>query len=489
MHLPLRITTLITLCSLLTLLTLSPSTYASSDLRNSIFKIHTTANQYNFLAPYQAPTQFEKTGTGFLIAGNKIITNAHVVNNNTQIQVRKSNDTKRYTATVQYIGEDCDLAILTVKQPELFQDMVPLELGDMQTLQTPVTVYGFPVGGTEITITEGVISRLQMIKYVNSGAELLSYQIDASVNPGASGGPVIANDKVVGVVHQVRTSGQNINYAVPIEILKHFLKDTESGTYKGFPTWPRVYTQNTENTSLRKYFKLSPTETGVRITQIASDSYANSFLKPNDIIKTMDGVKIQNDGNIVYEKEFILPAYYLITKKYINDTVRLEILREGKSMTIDFPIKRSYLHDTELLRLTNARPKFYILGGLVFEPYTNDYFTQAKGKASKVSISATKILNEIFTTENVPKHVVLAHVLMDDINSGYVDLVHSIISKANGKTIFTLEDLIQAIESNTSESHILTTDMGEDIIFYKNDLQEASKQIFDKYQIYADRYL
>lgn len=480
---------LITIIVCFTFLEVTHATNTSNH-KNSIFKIICISNTYDFLAPYQAPTETEGIGTGFLIEGNKIITNAHVVKNHAVLKIRKSNETKRYKAVVEHVGEDCDLAILSVKDPEFFQGLEPLKLGDPQKLKTPVDVYGFPIGGTEITVTSGVISRIQMAGYVHSGVELLTYQIDAAMNPGNSGGPVIANGKVIGVAHQGSEEGQNINYIIPVEILTHFLKGAESGHYQGFPAPPFLRTQELENPDLRKYFKLATNESGVRITWVAADSYAKDFLRPNDIIQTIDGVKIQNDGNIIYDNDLVLPANYLWTKKYLNETMKIDLLREGKPVTIHLPLKLSILEISKLYRFTDARPRYFIFGGFVFQPYTHDFYIQAKHEEnSNFKLLSNQVDSDYFFHETIPERVVLTRKLSDEINENYDDLVDSVITNANGKDVQTLQDLIAAIDNNPADYHLLTTSTGADIILYKKELKEANKRILEKYQIFSDRYL
>lgn len=461
----------------------------TSRLSNQVFEITCTRNNYDFLAPYRPPIQSVGFGTGFIIEGNKIITNAHVVTNAFSIKIRKSNQSKSYKAKVEFIGHDCDLAILRVDDPEFFNGLEPFKLAEPAKINLPIEAYGFPVGGSEITVTTGVISRIQLQRYVHSGIDLLAYQIDAAINPGNSGGPALSKGKVVGVVHQGHDQGQNINYIIPVEILKHFLKDCESGTYRGFPAGPFMYWQLLENEGLRKYLNLSPSDEGVRISWVASDSYAKNLLKPNDVIKTIDGVKIQKDGMIV-ENDLLLPFRYLYSKKYIGEEMKLEVLREGKTITVKLPLQLSLLELRKFMMFTHSRPKYYILGGLVFQPYTYDYYYQAKRYN-------THNLNRLFhlidsendTDERLPEHVILSRQLSDDINESYNSDVDAVITTANGKTIHTLQDLINAIDNNTLDYHLLTTNTGSEILFYKKDLEEANKKILENYQIPLDRYL
>ena len=77
-------------------------------------------------------------------------------------------------------------------------------------MRDKVAVYGFPTAGDEMSITEGVVSRIEQRNYAHSNANLLTCQIDAAINPGNSGGPVIKNDRIAGVAFQSSMRGENI---------------------------------------------------------------------------------------------------------------------------------------------------------------------------------------------------------------------------------------------------------------------------------------
>ena len=162
------------------------------------------------------------------------MTNAHVVADHTFIQVRKESSPEKYVARVESIGHDCDLAVLAVDDPNFFKDITPLEFGDLPQLQDSVVVIGFPLGGDKISITEGVVSRVEIVPYVRSAKKLLAVQIDAAINPGNSGGPVIRQGKIVGIAMQAITSSQNIGYMIPMPVITHFLDDLKDKEYAGF---------------------------------------------------------------------------------------------------------------------------------------------------------------------------------------------------------------------------------------------------------------
>ena len=119
-------------------------------------------------------------------------------------------------------------------------------VGSLPNTQEEVLVYGFPKGGDTLSITKGVISRIEHEVYAQSNLPFLAAQIDAPINPGNSGGPAINNNNIVGIIMQTLLKSESIGYMVPPPVIKHFLEDIENGQYDGY-TSLGVRTQNIEN--------------------------------------------------------------------------------------------------------------------------------------------------------------------------------------------------------------------------------------------------
>jgi len=227
----------------------------ASDISDAIVKVYAVSDPPDYLNPWNMMGPSSVTGSGAIIEGNRILTNAHVVSDLTFLQVRRYGDTQRYPARLLAISHQCDLALITVDDPHFFQGIDPLIIGDLPATNQEVLVYGFPMGGDTLSITKGVVSRIEHQPYVHSSIALLAGQIDAAINPGNSGGPVIVNGKIVGVVMQGIPSSQNIGYMVPAPIIKHFFEDLSDRQLDGFPNLG-VCMQYMESPDLREKYAM-----------------------------------------------------------------------------------------------------------------------------------------------------------------------------------------------------------------------------------------
>jgi S1-C subfamily serine protease len=177
---------------------------------------------------YSGPQASESTGSGFVIdEEGLILTNAHVVDAATEIQVTFSDSHMVHATPVGKDG-DTDLALLRVKASA--EELEPLELGDSSTVQVgdPTIAIGNPFG-LERTLTTGVVSALQRRLTAPSGFAIDDViQTDAALNPGNSGGPLLdANGRVIGINSQIATGGDGssggnvgIGFAVPVNTAK-----------------------------------------------------------------------------------------------------------------------------------------------------------------------------------------------------------------------------------------------------------------------------
>jgi len=462
------------------------SSYAQQNLSKAMVKIYTVYTEYDYEMPWQISKQKESTGSGCIISGKRILTNAHVIANQRFIQVKHAGEAKKYVAEVEFVAHDCDLAVLKVKDDSFFTDVEPLAMGDLPRMQDRVAVFGFPEGGDELCITEGVVSRVEYQNYAHSLASLLACQIDAAINAGNSGGPVMKDGEIVGVAFQKQDSGEKIGYMIPAPVIHHFIKDIEDGKYHGVPSL-EGYFQSMENSSLRGRYHMDENQTGVLVTYIPPGSPTEGKLKQGDVVLAIDGHVVENDGTISFRDYERIDVDYVVNSKFIGDSVQLRILRDGKVMDIDVLLTAPI--DAFLLvpyTQYDKSPTYYIVGGLVFQPLTANYLSKwPKQKDAPANLVHYFVNGRISNDQK--QAIVLTQVFGDEITVGYSDLNDSVITHVNGKRIVSMEDLVNAIESNTGEYHVLVDEDGNQIVLDRGKAKAANEGILKKYEIRSDR--
>ncbi|MHC4741574.1 MAG: S1C family serine protease [Planctomycetota bacterium] len=459
----------------------------------SVVLIRIVKQDYDYAAPWKQKAMGQGSGSGFIISGQRIMTNAHNVSNWRFIELRKENVAKRFPAKVAFVGHDCDLAILTVEDKTFFEDTVPLDFAGLPKVNSTVSTYGFPMGGTHVSVTEGVVSRIETDTYVHTGADShLVIQTDAAINPGNSGGPVIQDGKVVGVAFQGLQLADNIGYMIPTTVIKHFLEDIEDGKYDAFGSLGVVLYPGLHSTSFKDYLKVPPDQDGIVVISTLMHSSVETLLEPNDVITQIDDYNIDNDA-MVRIHGLTLHLSEVIETKQIGDTVELTFYRRGKKMTetATIALNRPIL---EYARQYDHPPRYVCFAGLTFVPATRNFLeTWGRNWHTDIPYYLRYLFNnsmQLNTDRERKEYVVLAQIMPDEINSYAGGFKSLVVETINDKPIWSLDDVLKAFAEPADGYHSLKF-MGDNRTL-PLDAEKALKrhpEILKKYQIPAEARL
>ncbi len=464
---------------------ISVSARADSPM-NSVVKVFAVHAPPDYSKPWQNLTEFESTSSGCVIEGNRILTVAHSVYDHAFVTVRKQSSPHKYPARVVACGVDCDLAILTVDAPGFFDDLEPLSLVDeLPALQEKVVVLGYPTGGDSVSLTEGVVSRFEMQNYDYSWALLPVMQVDAAVNPGNSGGPVLINNKLAGIAFQGLNESQNIAYAIPPPVIRHFLETIESDGEPGRLGWMGIAYQVMENEQIRAFKEMTSDQTGILITGL-THAFEHQALMPGDVLMALDRVPIANNGTVSLRKQERIQLSYLLADKSAGDIVSLQVMRDGVILDLQMPLQT---RDRLVPWMQhNISPGYFIHAGIVFVPLSWDYMMASTG--GNIQSAGPELLNFLVdgsSLDPAAQVVVLSSVLMDEVNMGYETFRNLVVSKVNGEPILNLKDLAARIEANEEPYLILEFRSQGLMVLETARARAASERILKNYRIPADR--
>jgi S1-C subfamily serine protease len=464
------------------------SGYAETDIRDSIVKIFCVSNSPDYDNPWNRRGPRRGHGSGCIITGNRILTNAHVVSDHTFIQVQLNGRPNKFNARVQFISHEADLALLTVEDPNFFRGVNDLELAELPQVMDKVIVYGFPEGGDTLSTTTGVISRIEHRPYAHSLKRLLAIQIDAAINPGNSGGPAIVGDKVVGIVMQQMKGSENIGYIVPTNIVQHFLDDVVDGRYDGFPRIG-INTQNMDNGNLKAWYKLDKSQTGILVTKVIPGQLSDGILYPDDILSMIDDHPIADDGTVEFRRNERTSFAHFIQNHQYGDVLKLKIIRQGEAHLVDINLYKGSEDHRFVSRCEyDVQPRYYIYGGLVFCPLTFNYLKTWSDWQTKAPSNLLNFFINGHPTDENEEVVILTKVLEAEINVGYNKHTDQRIVKVNGKKIINLKQMIASIESQSSSDFIVfETEKGEQLVLNNQRATGIHDEILRTYGIVQDR--
>src|SRR5918996_2202097 len=240
--------------------------YAQDGIRDLVVKIHAVHHTPDVLRPWTKNSPQQVKGYGVVIEGKRILTNAHVVRYASQIYVQPNQSAQRIPARVEAITPSMDLAVLKLDDESFFDKRETLPLAnELPRVKDIVNVYGYPTGGTELSVTQGIVSRIEFTDYYYQTSGL-RIQVDAALNFGNSGGPAGSPREIFGLVFSLIQNAQNIGYLIPVDEIKLFLSDIADGMYDGKPQMFDLI-QTVENEALRRRLGLPKNINGVMIAQ------------------------------------------------------------------------------------------------------------------------------------------------------------------------------------------------------------------------------
>ncbi|HPB93178.1 MAG TPA: trypsin-like peptidase domain-containing protein [Anaerohalosphaeraceae bacterium] len=413
----------------------------------SVIQLTVVQQEYDYVNPWKKTQMSRGSGSGFVIAGNRILTNAHNVSNYRYIEVKKQNVAKRYPAKVDFVGHDCDLAIVSVYDPAFYNDMAPLEFGPLPKVNSTVQTCGFPLGGQTVSVTKGVVSRIEVGIYSHTQADThLLVQTDAAINPGNSGGPVIQDGKVVGVAFQGIQMADNIGFMIPTPVIEHFLKDIEDGVYHGFGSLGILTFEGLHNSALRQYLKVPEDREGVVVLDLVLNSTGASVFQRNDVLTKIGDFDIDNDGMIrIYG--LMLDMSEAIEQKQLGETIEVVFYRDGVCNQASVKID----HNEPVLtfrRLFDIQPRYRCFSGLTFVTL-NRNFLESWGRnwITDIPFYLRYLFYDVQNLNTNParkEYVVLSDILPDELTTYVGGFVHQPVESVNGLPILSLDDLDSA---------------------------------------------
>ncbi len=451
--------------------------------KQAIVKIYTTAKIPNYQEPWNSSIR-SSTGSGAIIKDGLILTNAHVVANQSFLEVQRYGQRKRYIAKVYAVSHQADLALLKVEEETFFSGVKALEFGRLPKMEQKIVVYGYPMGGSTLSATIGVVSRVEHHTYAHSGESFLAVQVDAAVNPGNSGGPALSDGKIVGVVMQVISKSQNIGYLVPVNMVKHFIEDMKDEKYDGFADIG-LGTQKLENPAIRRYYGLDENISGKLINKVVYNSSLEGILQAGDILTAVDGHNIEDDGTVEFRNHEYTHFHHFIDAYQMGDIVKLDIIRDKKPMQVEVKLKYT-ADDMYLVKTTryDMMPRYFVYGGYVFSPLTRNLIRSTNRNRLTLSYLASK-----WQEEDKSEVVVLLKVLASDISRGDNDFAMWPIDKVNGKAFKNFKEFYEIMQAVTDKYIVLEDKDGVKVIIDKEEAKAKQSEILKKYNIEFDKSL
>jgi S1-C subfamily serine protease len=453
-------------------------------------KISASVRQLDPFRPWTNGAAHDVTGSGVVIGGKRILTNAHVVNHASQVFIQPDKSSEKLSGKVEILAPGIDLALIKLDDESFFDAHPALPASSkIPALQQTIFVYGYPEGGSELSITRGIVSRLEFAEYylLTRG---LRVQVDAAVNPGNSGGPAVADGQLIGIAFSKLQQSDNIGYIIPMEEINQFLADVKDGRYDGKPVL-EIDVQKLENDALRARFKLDRKSKGILVRKIRVPDDACP-LKVDDIITKVGDNDVDNAGMVTALGDRLIDFQFLVQRFTRDGRLPMTVLRDGKEKKLEVPVKPAA--DTLFSHLSVSPPSYFIFGPLVLTEASGEFirYLTSYGGSGDAAPSGGNFLGLLYSANPLftrygdkpsfagERIVIIGHPLFShQMSKGYDIRYAASIDRVNGTRVRNLKHLVEIIRDATGE-FIEFTFHGNDadmLVFNRAEAIEATEQI------------
>lgn len=451
-----------------------------NDPLNAVVKLEVSKAEIDVLQPWRTDRR-QADGSGAVIGDGRILTCAHCVSDATFIRVRKPNEDAIYHATVEFVGNDSDLALVRVEDPTFMSGVTPMEIGETPSAQAQVVAIGYPKGGRLVSFTRGIVSRIEDQTYSHSYKSLLAVQVDAAINPGNSGGPVLDLEagRIAGIAFQGDKDGEALGYMIPPDVIRQFLADVADGRVDGVGE-PRFSFLSMESESKRRAYGMKPGQTGVSVTH-TDPSLGDGSVRAGDVLLEVGGYRVANNGNIRIEGNEIRSIHWPVYIRQLGETVPARVLRDGAETEVSIPVSkrnwriRPFLHD--------RRPDWFLVGGLAFTTISFDWLAAGRSHYRENPGDEQKTPGE--------ELVVLCSTFPDASIEGYLGWARCRVDTVNGTKVLNLRHLAELVDGCTDEFLRFGMDDNDewniDLVVDTAQMREATRRVMERYAIPADR--
>ena len=456
----------------------------SDAVANSVVKVFSTVRYPDYYRPWTKQSSSEETGSGVVIEGKRILTCAHVVMYASQVQVQANQAGDKVSATVEAIAPGIDLAVLKVDDKTFFDSHPALSRAkSLPNIEDAVLTYGYPEGGNSLSITKGIVSRIEFTTY-NFPVTGLRIQVDAAINPGNSGGPAVVDNKMIGLAFSYLGKAQNIGYIIPDEEIELFLLDIADGHYDGKPAMFDDL-QTLENPALRSFLKLDDSIKGMVVHKPASNDPGYP-LKEWVVITKIGDTPVDDQGMIKLGNDLRVRFAYLIQKIAKDGKVPLTVVRAGKEIQIELPVVPKL--EMAIPDVEGAYPSYFIYGPLAFSSATRQFIEELirgeyggtwESELVGMSSPLLKRWNDKSAFRGEHLVVISSPFFPHKLSKGYSNPISLVVKTVNGIPIKNLAHLVQVLRDSKDEFITIEPDVndGETMVFPRAEMLAATDEI------------
>ncbi len=455
-----------------------------ASLQAGIVRVLVEGQNYDYTSPWSKHRPWSRKVNGLVVPGRGILVAGNTLSNHTLLEVQKFGAAKIFPAKIKIVDYEVPLTLLTVEDEAFWKGLQPLPLAATLPTEGEVTIARWLSSG-QLEVGQGRLQQVSVHSHWPAGTELLSLDVNTTIDAAGWSEVVLANGEVAGLSTSM---AKNRMIAMGSTVVRAFLEQA-NGEYKGFSN-QGFHWQSLNNKGTRDYLNLKPGQGGILVRKVMPKGSVADALKPGDLVLKIDGQPINSAGKFRHPKYGRLFFGALFTMKRLpGERMPIEIIRDGKRQVVEANLRRLPPEDDMIPGYRYDKPPEYlILGGMVFQELSRPFLQTWRDwwKTAPLRMLVAYSQQRRKPTEKQPRMVVLSKVLPDPVNLGYQELGPMIVTKVNGMTIGSIAQLKQAFQKPQGAYHVVEFLPGQGpyrIVLNAKDAAQADGRIRRNYGI------
>ncbi len=454
-------------------------------------KIIITSQSFDHDSPWQKKSINKSVAYGCVLSGNKILTAAYSLSDHVMIELVRPGESMKFAAKVLVKDYHTGLALITAEDPSFFEGIKETTLAEEGNIigKNAIIRKWDDLGAVKEFRAMAIKSSIRIYE---PNCPIMMHIMTTTMKSGGSGEPVYIDGKLAGICTGLDSNSKTL-YVIANTSIRRVLNDAADGNYEGIPYYWMDYVAVNGNINLRNYLGMKKEDTGVYICEIPKASSGSDALQKEDVILSIEGKDISDDGMYRDPNYGLLNFYGLINmEKSVGDTVSMKILRKGERKNISFKLKPMKYNNFIIPLISYDRqPVYTIYGGLLFQEMTLG-FLQTWGKDWKKKGNDRFIFyygSEKHTTrDDNMRFVVMNRILPAPCNKGYEYQKDLMLTDINGTKVKNLPHLKSLLEGITGQYAVFNFKGGTSIVLDTAEVQKFQKKIMRTYNITSDTH-
>ncbi len=458
----------------------------TEQMKDSLVFLSISTGGYRTREPWNQKSLSNDFAYACAVSENEVITTADRVANMVYVKALRYGQNDFINAKLKVVDYQTNLCLIELDPNQLSKPLKPLTFKEEYKKGSGVDSYWMS-SDKRVFSKRGYLDRARVEKVKTSFVKHLLYLVADASQRTDSGEVYCEGSSPIGIA--CRASNDNEAGLIPAETILKFLKVVKDGNYEGFGC-VGFAASNLLDPALRSYLKMPESLTyGEYISDVYTLGTGSDDLKIGDVILKIDDNIIDPYGLFEHPKYGQLELDYLITSKNAGQDIKFEIWRDGKSMEIQTKVKNFKSADMLIpYHEYDRQPEYIVTAGFVFQKLSVEYLLEFGADiagSAPTNLYYYYLQSAFKPTAERKDIVILSFVLPNEYNIGYSMLGQLIVSKYNGKTISSIDDIIEAQKLNPDSLYdVIEFEMDNPtVVIARNQISAANAYVSANYGI------